>query len=259
MNEQMNMNISGSSSMPGGEYDRVSISGAGTVEGNLSCAQLHCSGAAKVHGDVRCTGEIRTSGAADIAGSVQCERLSSSGAFIVDGGLRVQARASASGSVDVGAQLTADEVSSSGCLKSKSVHCRSFSCSGSCKIAGDLEAENASLSGGAEIGGLLNAESVTISPSRSVHINAIGGGRISVISRDVTSFFGLFHSHPGCAQIHSIEGDEIELEFVEAEIVRGRNIRIGTGCKISRVEYSGTLTAEPGTVAAQVHTGTEIV
>ena len=48
MNEHIDMKISGSSSMPGGEYRRVSISGAGKVQGSLKCEELHCSGAAKV-------------------------------------------------------------------------------------------------------------------------------------------------------------------------------------------------------------------
>lgn len=46
MNEKMDMRISGSSTMPGGEYDRVSISGSGTVQGDLRCQSLSCSGSA---------------------------------------------------------------------------------------------------------------------------------------------------------------------------------------------------------------------
>ena len=50
MNEHIDMKISGSSTMPGGEYGSVSISGAGKVNGSLKCEELHCSGAAKVQG-----------------------------------------------------------------------------------------------------------------------------------------------------------------------------------------------------------------
>ena len=63
MNEHIDMKISGSSTMPGGEYGRVSISGAGKVQGSLKCEEQHCSGAAKVQGDVDCAGELHTSGA----------------------------------------------------------------------------------------------------------------------------------------------------------------------------------------------------
>ena len=36
MNEHIDMKISGSSTMPGGEYGSVSISGAGKVNGSLN-------------------------------------------------------------------------------------------------------------------------------------------------------------------------------------------------------------------------------
>ena len=62
MNDIMDMKISGSSAMPGGEYRTVSISGSGKVQGSLRCESLRCSGSAKVQGDVDCAGEIRCSG-----------------------------------------------------------------------------------------------------------------------------------------------------------------------------------------------------
>ena len=257
MNEQIDMKISGSSTMPGGEYERVSISGAGKIKGDLRCASLHCSGAAKIQGDVDCTGEIRSSGAGKIEGSAQCESLSSSGAFSVGAGLTVQTLVAGSGSLQVAEQLTADEIRSTGSLDAGCIHCRAFSCSGFCKVSGDLEAETAVLTGAAEIGGLLNAETVEISANRAVRISAVGGSSIRILRKDAASFLGLFRTGSGCAKIGSIEGDEIELEAVEAEIVRGRNVRIGEGCRIGCVEYSGTLTADPGTVGKSVQTSAE--
>ena len=257
MNERIDMKISGSSTMPGGEYEQVSISGAGKIRGNLRCASLHCSGAAKIQGDVDCTGEIRSSGAGKIEGSAQCESLSSSGAFSVGAGLTVRTLVSGSGSLQVAEQLTADEIRSTGSLDAGCVHCRIFSSSGFCRVSGDLEAETAVLTGATEIRGLLNAETVEISANRAVHIHAIGGSSIRMLRKDAASFFGLFHAGAGCAKVGSIEGDDIELEAVEAEIVRGRNVRIGAGCRIGCVEYSGTLTAEPGTVGKSVRTSAE--
>lgn len=257
MNERIDMKISGSSTMPGGEYKQVSISGAGKIKGNLRCASLHCSGAAKIQGDVDCTGEIRSSGAGKVEGSAQCESLSSSGAFSVGAGLTVRTLASGSGSLQITGQLTADEIRSTGSLDAGCVHCRAFSNSGFCKVSGDLEAESAVLTGATEIGGLLNAETVEISANRAVHIRAIGGSSIRILRKDASAFFGLFRAGSGCARVGSIEGDEIELEAVEAEIVRGRNVHIGEGCRIGCVEYSGTLTAAPGTVGKSVRTSAE--
>ena len=258
MNETIDLKISGASTMPGGEYAGVSISGAGKIQGNLRCARLHCSGAAKILGDVDCTGEIRSSGAGKVEGSAQCESLSSSGAFSVSSGLTVRTLVSSSGSVQAAQQLTADEIRSTGCLEAGRVHCRAFTSSGSCRISGDLEAETAVLTGAAEIGGLLNAETVEISANRAVHIHAIGGSSIRILRKDAAAFLALFRTTPGCAKIGSIEGDDIELAYVETEIVRGRDVRIGEGCRIGCVEYSGTLTANPGTVDKSVKTSTEL-
>ena len=96
MNEHIDMKISGSSTMPGGEYGSVSISGAGKVNGSLKCEELHCSGAAKVQGDVDCAGELHTSGAGKIAGSVRCGSLSASGDFSAQS-VQVEGLASVSG------------------------------------------------------------------------------------------------------------------------------------------------------------------
>ena len=256
MNEHIDMKISGSSTMPGGEYGRVSISGAGRVNGSLKCEELHCSGAASVQGDVDCAGELHTSGAGKVAGSVRCGSLTASGAFSAQS-VQVEALASVFGSLRTERALTADELRASGSLEAGSVHCRALRSSGSCRVSGDVEAETAVLSGAAEIGGLLNAETVEVSANHAVHIGAIGGGSIRVIQKDTTTILGIFHTSPGCARIGSIEGDNIELENVEAEIVRGKYVRIGHGCRIGTVEFGENLEAEPGTVGRSTQTGTK--
>ena len=256
MNEHIDMKISGSSTMPGGEYGRVSISGAGKVQGSLKCEELHCSGAAKVHGDVDCAGELRTNGAGKVDGSARCGSLSASGAFSAQT-VQVEGLASVSGSLRTEQAFTADELRASGSLEAGSVHCRALRSSGSCRISGDVEAETAVLSGAVQIGGLLNAETVEISVNPAVHISAIGGGTIRVLQKDTTTFLGIFHTSPGRARIGSIEGDNIELENVEAEIVRGKYVRIGHGCRIGTVEYGENLEAEPDTVRQSTQTGTK--
>ncbi|MGP3783292.1 hypothetical protein [Paenibacillus sp. 1A_MP2] len=47
-----------------------------------------------------------------------------------------------------------------------------------------------------------------------------------------------------------IEGDDIELEYTEAEVVRGDKIKIGPGCRIGTVEYRSSL---------QIHTLSEVL
>ena len=36
-----------------------------------------------------------------------------------------------------------------------------------------------------------------------------------------------------------IEGDKVEIEYTQADVVRGNHIKIGPGCKVDLVEYKG--------------------
>ena len=214
MNEHIDMKISGSSTMPGGEYGRVSISGAGKIAGSVRCGSLSASGDFSAQ-------SVQVEGLASVSGSLRTERA-----------------------------LTADELSASGSLEAGSIHCRAFRASGSCRVRGDLEAETAVLSGAAEIGGLLNAETVEISANPAVRIHAIGGGTIRVLQKDTTTFLGIFRTSPGRARIGSIEGDDIELENVEADIVRGKYVRIGHGAASGRSNTAKIWRPSPAPSAA---------
>lgn len=68
------------------------------------------------------------------------------------------------------------------------------------------------------------------------------------------SLLGLFHGSVSCAQVGDIEGDDVDLEYTQADVVRGRRVRIGEGCSIGRVEYSESLDAWDGTVGESVCT-----
>ena len=57
------------------------------------------------------------------------------------------------------------------------------------------------------------------------------------------------------AQVADSEGDDVVLEYTQADVVRGRRVRIGEGCSIGRVEYSESLDAWDGTVGESVCTG----
>lgn len=222
MNDIMDMKISGSSAMPGGEYRLVSISGSGKVQGSLRCESLRCSGSARVQGDVDCAGEIRCSGSSRVTGDIACQELGCSGSTRCEGSLRANGR-----------------VHSSGALK----------------VDGSLEAESVHLTGSAVIQGLLNAETVEISASRGIRIGSIGGSSIRIYKPTQVSLLGLFHSGISCAQVGDIEGDDVDLEYTQADVVRGRRVRIGEGCSIGRVEYSESLDAWDGTVGESVCTG----
>ena len=58
-------------------------------------------------------------------------------------------------------------------------------------------------------------------------------------------------SRPCVLKAELIEGEEIDLQATRAELVRGRNVVIGPGCEIERVEYSGSLMVDPSAKVEQ--------
>lgn len=256
MSDKIDLRISGSSTMPGGEYGEVRISGAGKVQGALRCDTLHSSGAAKVLGDVDCTADTRCSGALKVEGLLRCGSLYSDGSTHctrLDCACDVQA----SGSLVVEEQLDAALLHSSGALQAGGIRCGDLESSGSLKVGGDVEAEQAHISGAVHIPGLLNAETVNIDAGGGVEIGSIGGSSIRILPAQGHGWSIFRRGTTGTAQIGTIEGDDIELDHVQAQVVRGRRVRIGENCRIDRVEYSESLDAAPGTVGSAVHTGTE--
>ena len=173
MNEKMDMRISGSSTMPGGEYDRVSISGSGTVQGDLRCQSLSCSGSARVQGDVDCAGEVRSSGSSKVTGSITCESLSCSGAVKCEGSILSRGLIHSSGAMKVSGSLEGGEVDVSGGLEAADIRCQELRCSGAMNVSGGVEAEAVRISGMAGIPGLLNAETVEIAANRGIRIGSI--------------------------------------------------------------------------------------
>lgn len=262
--KEIDLKISGSSSVMGGEYNTVAISGSGKINGNLKCDSFACSGAGKLQGDLEAE-SVRSSGSTKIEGSVQCRTASVSGSFAC-GNLEVSEDLQASGGIHVSGSLRGGQVRISGCLKTEeSIHCRDMKVSGSCEVlSGDLNAEFFHSSGVLRVPGLLNAETVEIYPTSASRVGSIGGTNIRISTGQADNREGKGHSwavfisgfhvstNPGPMQVDTIEGDTVELEFTRAQVVRGTNVRIGKGCNIDRVEYSEHLDAEDGTVGEAV-------
>lgn len=153
-----------------------------------------------------------------------------------------------------------EEIHCSGSLKIQGdTACQALQNSGALKLAGSLvcteelhssgalRVEGAIRTGRARVSGLLNAEKIEIEVSGSNEVGDIGGGTITVRRISHGLSFG-----ERVLRVKSIEGDTVDLECTQAEVVRGKNIRIGRNCRIGRVEYSGDLTVEGGEVGEQV-------
>jgi cytoskeletal protein CcmA (bactofilin family) len=231
-------NISGAGTIGGGTYDRVSISGAGTITSDITAEELRISGAGKVKGRTE-TEKIVASGSAVFAGDIVSEEMRVSGSARVDG--RVEAK----------------ELKCSGTFKvAQGIASEYIKVSGDLRVGEDVEAEIFKASGGFKIEGLLSADRIKVRLGGRCQAREIGGEQIEVhrggwkekgilLDGLIKIFTG-----GGTAELHTtqIEGDEISLEDTTADVVRGKRIEIGPGCRIGLVEYSESLKIHPDAV-----------
>ena len=63
---------------------------------------------------------------------------------------------------------------------------------------------------------------------------------------------GMKRSKRGILTVHTIEGDRIHLEGTHAQVVRGKVVEIGAGCKIGKVIYQESLDIYDDGVVEQV-------
>jgi cytoskeletal protein CcmA (bactofilin family) len=229
--EKKSVSVSGAGSIAGGSYARVSISGAGKVDGDLYAEELRMSGAGRVIG--RCeVVQLTVSGTGRFEGSVSADEMRVSGVAKVEGAVKVK------------------ELKCSGTFRvSKTISAEYVKVSGQLHVGGKVESEIFRASGGFDIEGLLSADRVEIRPGGRCRAEEIGGGIIDVRRYGSKDHAGLLDSllralsssWGGELSAKLIEGDEIYLENTRAEVVRGKQVRIGPNCKIGRVEYSESL------------------
>ncbi|EKN71453.1 hypothetical protein BABA_01405 [Neobacillus bataviensis LMG 21833] len=213
-----NLTINGSGNYPGGSYDKVSIRGEGTIENAVDCSSYHIYGTSEALADVK-AGSVKVVGETEVKGNME------SGDMLVMGTLSIGGKAGLEkvkilGTLEVGERLFGETAN----IK------------GSISVGGDIEYEKFDLSGGFEIKGLLNAGTVNIGLRFGESTaEEIGGEKITVKRK--TSLLP-FVKDEGSLVVKVVEGDEVFLENTKADIVRGKLVKIGTGCQIGRVEYS---------------------
>ena len=229
--ERRSASLSGAGSLGGGEYTRVSISGAGKVNGDLIADELKISGAGKVQGRTEAV-HITVSGSGSFSDAVIADEMKVSGSAKVDG------------SVD------AKELKCSGTFRATGdMSSEYIKVTGHIRVGGDVESDIFKASGGFDIEGLLSADKIEIRTGGRCQAREIGGERIDV-RRGGFREKGIFldglikiFTGGGAAEVRTstIEGDVIHLEDTVADVVRGKRVEIGPGCRIASVEYSESL------------------
>ncbi|MBO5842399.1 MAG: polymer-forming cytoskeletal protein, partial [Clostridia bacterium] len=125
-----------------------------------------------------------------------------------------------------------------------SLKCGTLEVHGGLNVDEDIEAESASIHGSISCDGLLNAETLEINTKDGCVIGSIGGSRITARYTKRKFFNNLITIHikdkrvNGIEVQQSVEGDEIDIEYVICPRVSGRTVKIGEGCEIELLQYS---------------------
>lgn len=211
-------------------YERVSISGSGTVTGYLNCGSIGIAGSGTIRAETHCTGKISTAGVGKFTELVEADEISTAGVATFLG------------------KAVSRLIHTAGTVGFEDVEAVDFNVAGAMD-AKNVSAENMNISGAAMITGLLNAENIKIKLNAKNVINEIGCTNLEVKLDDRLSNgfhigrIGAISSKNGKGHLECelIEGDTISLINTTAKTVRGKKIVIGENCKIERVEYSESL------------------
>ncbi|MBB2479851.1 cytoplasmic protein [Bacillus sp. APMAM] len=216
--QKRNLNIFGSGSSGGGEFNKIKISGDGTITDALTCQVFKVYGTGVAMGDVKAE-------SLDIYGTIDIHEKVKSGSIKIYGTMSANKDVAGKemkirGAMDVGGNVSGEDIN----LK------------GSLSVKGDCEVENFILDGSFEIGGLLNAGKVNIELKYgNSSVKEIGGEEIQVKRK--SSFLGI-NKQNGSLDVDTIEGDHIYVEYTKASVIRGKKVEIGPGCDIGLVEYN---------------------
>ncbi|HET7657991.1 MAG TPA: hypothetical protein VFK37_06840 [Bacillales bacterium] len=221
-----NLKITGSGSSSGGLYEKVAVVGEGAILDDLDCLGCKTQGTSRFSGDVKC-GSFHVSGTAEVEGRMRAELMKIFGEAKIVGDATVK-EARIRGSVETKAGLTAESIDLRGLVA----------------VEGNCEAEEFAGKGGFRIGGLLNAGVLEMKLKFPSSAREIGGERIH-IERDRLPFGLNKMWKSGKLEVDTIEGDDIDIEFTTAKIVRGNRVRIGPGCEVDVVEYKNHIDISP--------------
>ena len=226
-----NAKIAGVGDVSGGSYAEVSIAGAGTVLADIDVTVLKIAGTGNIMGKVTAKA-VTVSGNASFASDVQANEFTVSGSSEILGG------------------VGAENFKIAGvCTINGSVNAQKFEIRGTTKIGGDVQAEKFDAQGVFSIGGLLNAGDIKVRLYGGCDAHDIGGERIDVALGKPWPFLPFFGERNLTAD--TIEGDVVILENTRAKTVRGGDVRIGNGCEIDLVEYTGTFVGSNGVKASR--------
>lgn len=197
------LKLVGKAASSGGRFGNVRITGEAELTGDTECRKMSCVGTLRLNGNLR-TRELRLIGECRVGGSLDATGINGTGEISVAGGIRGES-----------VRLT-----------------------GSVRVAGNLEAESIRLRGALNADGLVSADRLEIRMRGPSRIKEVGGGSVVVKQGRVAAVKRMFLGGvQESLTAELVEGDQLHLEYTQAEVVRGNRISIGPGCRIGRVEF----------------------
>ncbi|WP_067929161.1 hypothetical protein [Alicyclobacillus shizuokensis] len=221
----------------------VRITGEGTL-GPGMYRDVHVLGSGAIQGDCRCR-RFKVHGEAELAGRMDADSLHVFGTLDVRHGLDTKAM-HVFGTLSASDDVHGGEVRVFGLME---VHgdlaADTLNIHGVVTVDGGCQAEWFCCRGGVQIEGLLNAGIIRFdlgNPGLPCVVREIGAERIEVRRRRdlVAAIHRIIHPRGSASNrltASAIEGDVVTLEDTEADVVRGDQVDIGSGCRIRRVEY----------------------
>jgi cytoskeletal protein CcmA (bactofilin family) len=208
--------INGISGAAGGTYNSVRIDGIGTINGAVKARTFKANGLMRLKGDLAAE-ELECNGNMSVKGSLRMGTMKMEGMLQVGGNLRGE----------------------------------SCELNGMISMRGDCELEELSGEGAFTVDGLLSAGHVDFGLHGQGKAKEIGVE--SLVIRQVHKsatwnrlLGGIIPKLKPELIAGTIEGDFIDVEYTNADIIRGNIVIIGQGCTIGTVEYRSQLTVHPG-------------
>lgn len=232
MNEQerKDLKFSGYITTPGGIFKRVDINGYVTFDGDVDCLDFRVIGTGVITRNLK-SENFEIIGVETINGNAEGGKFTVNGECRVDGNITVN-NLEVFGNLEGRSHVTAETIHVSGKLD----------------VRGNCDAESFTCGGTFEVEGIMNVGEVTINLDGASHAKEMVGGKIcvkraqgkSIGKKIVFALANLIDTNRGRLTTDLIEGDDIEIEYTSAKVVRGNNVLIGDGSEIDLVEYRGT-------------------
>lgn len=232
-----NLKIKGTETVSGGQFDNVKISGNGKINGDVKCDEFECAGKINVVGDLEAR-EIEIDGNCVVLGKVTSGELELKGVAKFDGDSKIK-EIDVDGRIVFCDELESEDVTVDGeCKVFGNVQSDKININGFLSVGRNCETKQFASNGKVDIVGLLTAETADVKLFWDSKVKEINAHKVVVEKVDklwvkLVSLIIRPNLH-----VETIEGDDVNISFTKANVVRGKDVTIGEGCEIETVEYS---------------------